>query len=184
MSWIRAHWRAGRVVGGVLLLVAIIGPWAYEADGKPPVEWCRAPDFVLNGYCVGLTSGATIISFLAMLLWEACVGLVTGVDVIGASGPGAFYRGFLLLTLPVLLLLPLLTTLLLMRAKVSSRQRILHLVVLGLAAGASLVLVAFEPDLLSGRFWGLWLYCGLTIGLLMWEGIALATERRRVASAY
>ena len=50
--------------------------------------------------------------------------------------------------------------------------------VLGLAAGASVLIAMLQPAAASGRFWGLWLYLGLMAGMLILEGSALAAGRK------
>jgi len=59
LSWINEHKSVGRVAVLMLLLVAMMGPWTYTADGVPLAEWCRDPNILLeNGRCVRLMSGA------------------------------------------------------------------------------------------------------------------------------
>ena len=157
MSWINEHKNVGRVAVLMLLLVAMMGPWTYTADGVGPVEWCRDPNILLeNGRCVGLVTGATV--------------LVDRVrEFLGVS----LFTMFLFL-----LVLPFFTTLLLVLGRDSRRLRIFHLMAWGLAAGLSLLPIMFESALRSGRFWGIWLYIGLAASTLILEVLALAAGRR------
>jgi hypothetical protein len=76
MSWINEHKKVGRVAVLMLLLVSLIGPWTYTADGVPPAEWCRDPNILLeNGRCVRLVSGATVLTFMPRAFLWMSVGL-------------------------------------------------------------------------------------------------------------
>jgi hypothetical protein len=83
MSWINEHKNVGRVAVLVLFLVAIMSPWTYTSDGVPPPEWCRDPFILLeNDRCVGLVSGAEVLTFMAGAFLSMSVGLVTGATVL------------------------------------------------------------------------------------------------------
>ena len=178
MSWIDEHKNVGRVAVLMLLLVAMMGPWTYSSDGVPPAEWCRAPLILLeNDRCVRLVSGATVLTFMVGAFLSMSVGLVTGATVLPDRA-----REFLgvsrFMMFLCLLMLPFITTLLLIRGRDSGRWRAFHLVAWGLAAVLSLLPVAFDPVLRSGRFWGLWLYAGLAASALILEVLALVAGRR------
>ena len=161
----------------VLLLVAIMGPWTYTLDGVPPPEWCHAPLFLLgNGHCAGLVSGATIITFWNGAFFNINVGLVTGVTAFPERAR-EFLGINLFMMLLFLLILPFFTTLLLTWRRDSKRLRIFHLTAWGLAAILSWLLVASQPILRSGRFWGIWLYIGVTASALTLEVFALVSGR-------
>ena len=178
MSWINEHKNVGRVAVLMLLLVAMMGPWTYTADGVGPVEWCRDPNILLeNGRCVRLVSGATILTFMAGAFLSMSVGLVTGATVL-ADRAREFLGVSLFTMLLFLLVLPFFTTLLLVLGRDSRRLRIFHLMAWGLAAGLSLLPIMFESALRSGRFWGIWLYIGLAASTLILEVLALAAGRR------
>ncbi len=178
MSWINEHKNVGRVAVLMLLLVAMMGPWTYTADGVPPAEWCRDPNILLeNGRCVRLVSGATVLTFMAGAFLSMSAGLVTGATVL-ADRAREFLGVFLFMMLLFLLVLPFFTTLLLVRGRDSRRLRVFHLMAWGLAAVLSLLPLVSESGLRSGRFWGIWLYIGLAASTLTLEVLALVAGRR------
>ena len=162
----------------MLLLVAMMGPWTYTADGVGPVEWCRDPNILLeNGRCVRLVSGATVLTFMAGAFLSLSVGLVTGATVLADRAREVL--GVSLFTMLLfLLVLPFFTTLLLVLGRDSRRLRVFHLMAWGLATGLSLLAPVFESALRSGRFWGIWLYIGLAASTLILEVLALAAGKR------
>jgi hypothetical protein len=178
MSWINKHKRVWRVAVLVLLLVAIMGPWTYTSDGVPPAAWCANPNILLeNGSCVGLVSGAEVITFMTGAFLSMSVGLVTGATVL--PDRAREYLGvFLFMTLLLLLLLPFFTTLLLIWGRDSRRLRIFHLMAWGLAAVLSLLPVVSGLVLRLDQSWGIWLYIGSAVSALILEVLALVTGRR------
>ena len=164
----------------MLLLVAIMGPWTYTADGVGPAEWCRDPNILLeNGRCVRLVSGATVFTFMAGAFLSMSVGLVTGATVF-ADRAREFLGVSLFMTLLFLLVLPFFTTLLLVWGRDSRRLRAFHLMAWGLAAVSSLLLLLLVPEsrLCLGWFWGIWLYIGSAASTLILEVLALVAGRR------
>ena len=182
MSWINEHKNVGRVAVLMLLLVAMMGPWTYTADGVGPVEWCRDPHILLeNGRCVRPVSGATVFTFMAGAFLSMSVGLVTGATVF-ADRAREFLGVSLFMTLLFLLVLPFFTTLLLVWGRDSRRLRVFHLMAWELAAVLSLLLLLLllvsESGPCLGRFWGIWLYSGSAASTLILEVLALAAGRR------
>jgi hypothetical protein len=161
-----------------LFLVAIMGPWTYTSDGVPPPEWCRDPFILLeNDRCVGLVSGAEVLTFMAGAFLSMSVGLVTGATVL-PDRAREFLGVFLFMLLLFLLLLPFFTTLLLIWGRASRRLRVFHLMVWELAAVLSLLLVVSQSALRPARLWGIWLYIGLAASALILEALALMAGRR------
>ena len=178
MAWIGEHKNVGRWAVLVLLLLAMIGPWAYSADGAPPAEWCHEPFILLeNDRCVGLMSGATILTYVAVGFLGMCVGLVTGGTVLAGRA-----REFLFILSLLLLVLPFISTLLRILDRGRWRQRAFHAVAWGMACLSTLQFVVFSLSHLRvatwrHQLWGLWLYIGLAAGALIVEVLALATWR-------
>jgi hypothetical protein len=163
------------------LLVAIMGPWFYSADGAPPAEWCRAPNFLLeNGRCVGLVSGTTVLTFMTWAFVALGAELVTGAPVFPERAR-EFLAVFLFVVSICLLILPFLSTLFLIRRGDSIRLRVFHVIAWGFAATLSLLPVILDSVLRSGRFWGIWLYIASAVSMLMLEILALATDVRHVS---
>jgi len=177
--WINEHKNVGRVAVLMLLLVAIMGPWTYTADGVPPAGmWCLDPNILLeNGRCVRLVSGATFFIFMPVAFLSMSVGLVTGATVL-PDRAGEFLRVSLFTMLLFLLVLPFFSTLLLIRGGDSRRLRVFHVMAWGLAAVLSLLPVVFESVLRSGQLWGNWLYVALAASMLALEMFALAAGSR------
>jgi hypothetical protein len=174
MSWISEHKSVGRVAVLVLLLVATMGPWAYSADGAPPVESCHAPFILLeNRRCVGLVSGATILTFTAAAFLNMGVGLVTGkMALVGRAGE------FLLTLCTLLLVLPFFSTLLRILDGDRRRLRGLHVIAWGLAIPSALPLVVSGLSELYPALWGMWLYIALAAVVLTMEVLTLVVGRR------
>jgi hypothetical protein len=180
MSWINEHDNIGRVTVLVLLLVAIMGPWTYSPDGAPPAEWCREPFILLEkDRCVGLVSGATVIIFMTRALFSLSAGLLMGATVLPDRARELFGT-FLFVVLLFLLVLPVFTTLLLIRRAGSRRLRPFHLAALGVATVLSVLPVLFDSALHSGRFWGIWLYIGVAASVLILEVRALVAGSRPI----
>lgn len=166
MIWVSEHKGVGRGAVVVLLLLAIIGPWFYTLDGVPPPEWCKAPLFLLkNGRCAGLVSGTFVIALVSgafiNINWE----LVTGTTVLPARARELF-GVYLFMLYVILIILPLCTTAVLAWLKGSRRWQRFHLAACGSATIMSCLPTLLEPELRSGRFWGMWLYIGVLISVL------------------
>jgi hypothetical protein len=155
-----------------------MGPWTYTSDGVPPAAWCANPNILLeNGSCVGLVSGAEVITFMTGAFLSMSVGLVTGATVL-PDRTREYLSVFLFMILLLLLLLPFFTALFLIWGRDSRRLRIVHLIALGLAAVLSLLPVVSGVVLRSDRSWGIWLYIGSAVSALILEVLALVTGRR------
>ena len=178
MSWINEHKNVGRVAVLILLLVAIMGPWAYTSDGVPPAAWCRDPNILLeNGHCVRLVSGATVLTFMTGAFLSMGVELVMGATVF-ADRAGESLCVFLFMMLLFLLMLPFFSTLLLIWGGDSRRLRVFHVMAWGLAAVLSLLLAMSASVLMPGPLWGIWLYIGLAASALALELPALVAGSR------
>jgi hypothetical protein len=169
MSWLNEHKNVGRVAVLLLLLVAFFGPWTHTSDGVPPAEWCSDPNILLeNGRCVRLVSGWTVLNFMAF----AFFGL--GAQLVSGRMGFEILREFLFVLILFLLVLPIVSSSILIRSGNGRRMRVFQVIAWGLAAVPVLLLVASGW---SGRaeLWGLWLYTGIATGALVLE---LAARRR------
>jgi hypothetical protein len=181
MLWIRKHKNLARVAALIALLVAIAGPWFYSADGAPPAEWCRAPNFLMeNGRCMGLVSGATVLTFMALAFVSVIAGLATGATAF-PDRAREFLAVILFVASICLVLLPFLSTLFLIRRGESFHLRVFHVIAWGFAAILSSLPVILDSALRSGRFWGIWLCIGLAVTMLVLEILALGADTHRVA---
>ena len=150
----------------IMLFVALIGPWTFERINVPAKYPCTAPFIRLEGdFCGEPMSGIWILSFMIFGMVSSSMGL--------ASGRIVFIdwaRQFLFSSFLFLLILPFFTTILLIGGKDSRRLRIIHLIAWGMAIGIVL-LIAFSS--FSGPrwelLWGIWLFIGLTVSILVLE---------------
>ncbi len=175
MAGISQHKNWVRMLVFVLLLIAILGPWAYEGDGVPPPEFCHPPFLLLeNGNCVGRMSGAFVLSFSTLAIPELISQLLSGELVLSERG-----REFLII-LPVLLLvlLPVTSTLLRVRSPNRRFYQIFSVITWGLAVGLGLLIAAIAEVFHPAHLWGLWLYIGLAGAMLAWELYNLIESRR------
>ena len=174
MSWPSEHKRGWRLVILGLLLIAFVGPWAFDLINVPSEYSCSAPFIRLRGdYCGTPLSGLGILPALVGEFINIVVGLVTGAMVITDLG-----RRFLFILSALLLFLPFFSTLLLILPGNRQRQQIIHLVVWGLATVSSLWWLLLSPaEWLPSQLWGLWLYIGLAPSMLIVEVVLMAKGR-------
>jgi hypothetical protein len=180
MSWINKHQRVWRVVILVLLLIAMLGPWAFDLINVPS-EFSCSPNVRLEGdFCGMPLSGIGVFS-----------GMVGGLINLGvrlATGATAFTdvpRELLFSLLLLLLVAPFFSTLPLILGGDRRRWRVFHVVAWGLAVGIGLLLGLAGSSRLSWVFsrlfwvlWGIWLYIGLAGSALILEVLVLVAGRR------
>jgi hypothetical protein len=170
---------ASRAIVWVLLIVAVLGPWAYTADGAPPAAWCDEPHVLLeNGRCVGPVSGAAMLWTMAAGAIQMGVGLLTGATVLaGRMREFLWVSGFVALSCA--LVSPLVTTLLLAWRKEDRVVRGCHLAAWIWAAGLSLLwLLLAIPAELRAALWGTGLHFTLSVVTLVLELVMLLTDRK------
>jgi len=157
--------RTWRAIILILLLIAMIGPWTYERVYVPPPEPCAAPNVQVEGdlYC-GIPF-SILWEFFGLIRWEGAAALLTG--KIGFSRWAAQF-------LPLLLILPIFTTLGLISRKQGSRWQVLNVLAWALAA------LAGAAYLHRGYFrpypapWGNLLYVGVALAALVLELLLLS----------
>jgi len=136
----------------VLLPVAIMGPWVFDRISVPS-EYACTPNVRLEGDFCGIPMPGIWILF-----------------VFGSFSP--------LLPLPIVL--PFISTLLLIWSGERRRWQVFHVIAWGLAAIFSgALLVMSRRSGLDAALWGVWLYVGLAASALMLEVLMLALGRRR-----
>jgi len=171
MSWINKHKRVWRVAILVLLLVALMGPWAFDLIDVPSEYPCSAPFIRLEGYFCGMPlSGVGAYSWMVTASEGLLRGAVSLVD---------WVRGFLDGLLWSLFLLPFISTLLLILRGDRQRRQVFNVAAWGLATGIGLLLIGMSiyPKLFW-VLWGIWLYIGLAASALILEVLTLAAGRR------
>jgi hypothetical protein len=171
MSWIINHARAWRIAALFLMMAAFLGPWVFEHISVPAQFTCNSPFIRLEGdFCGAPLSGMWVLFALGGEIIVTVASLVTG----AVSG-----RMLLIPLYAFTLLLPLISTLLMLFWGNRRRLQIFQIVVLGLAGGLMLWwLVMSAPEPYASRLWGPRLYAGVLLLLLILEGITFASRRR------
>jgi hypothetical protein len=173
--------RLWRVVFLVLLVVALSGPWFFDRIHVPSQYACSAPHVRLDEYFCG-----TPLTFVWLLgeLTRTMISLVRGA-LSGWAPPVPLISVAIPSLLVTLLVMPLVSSWLLIVRSDQRRWRRFHLVTLALAAAAVALALAMTGlaaglDGLAGGFrvlWGLWLYIIVIAGMLLWE--VLVSKRRQ-----
>jgi hypothetical protein len=178
MEWIIQHKGSLRGAALILLLVAMVGPWFFSSDGKPPAEWCHKPNILLgNGSCVSLVSGVEIYSFTI----SGSLSLIKQLVTVAITGRIREYIiMFLLDGLLLLLVQPIFSTLLLRYGEDRPRRRIYNRIawVLAVVVAGILIGVSYRFSGLGVELWGVWLYFGVGAGMLVVEFLLLVSMRR------
>ena len=174
MSWINEHKNVGRVAVLMLLLVAMMGPWAFDLINVPAEYPCSAPNIRLDDdFCGTPLPGIWFFRWMVNGFVYASAGLVTG-----AMGFVEWTRVFLFSLLLFLLVLPFFSTLLLILRRDRRRRQVFNVVAWGLAAGIGLLIGLSRYPKLYWALWGIWLYIGLAASALILEVLALVAGRR------
>jgi hypothetical protein len=174
MDWFHKNKRRWRIAFLILLTLAVSGPWAFDLIHVPSQYACSPPHVRLNGdFCgipISVIGNFTIILF--PIIGSVGAGLFTG-----KVGLGTLLTAFFL---PLLPLLPFLTTLFLILGKDRQQRHIFQLAALGLVAAFSLFygLGSILRPHSALRVWGLWLYLSLTISMLFLELLVFKLNRR------
>lgn len=174
MSWITEHARVWRIAALVLLLVAKVGPFAYDLINVPAEYPCSAPFVRLEGdFCGVPMSGAYMLFALVGESVRIVSGLVTGGLLLAETS-----RQLLILLIGCLLLLPAFSTLLMILKGDRRWLQIFHMTVLCLAGGLMLWAFSAESGLRTIQLWGPWLYVASVMVLLILEIIVFAFKSR------
>ena len=178
MSWINKHKRIWRAAILLLLLFALMGPWAFDRINVPAEYACSPPFIRLEGdFCGMPLSGMRVFLWMVGGIMSMVVGFVTGATIL-AGRVGEFLGMFLYLMLLILLFLPFISTLRLMRGGDLRRSQVYHVAVWGLATVFSgLILVTSGLSRLHWAIWGLWFYLGVAASALILESLVLITGR-------
>jgi len=177
MLWIQEHKTGWRVAILALLLAAIMGHWIFDRINVPSEYPCSAPFIRLEGdFCGQPMPGIWILLWVAAPIFEV-IGLVTGATVLADFGR-VFLNRLLVGLVPLMLVLPYFSTLLLILRRDRPRLQVFHIVVWGLAAGAGLLFGIQSLPRLYWVLWGTWLYIGLAVTALILELLVFVVGRR------
>jgi hypothetical protein len=167
MSDLYANRNIIRVAILALLIVSLLGPWAYDLIHVPAEFPCEYPVVRLYGDFCGMPM-SWVSGFLLFagdffsILWALVSGTFTG--------RGRELLGVVLLALPIL---PLFSTLFLLRKKDSPRLRRLHLIALGLGCVFPLFILFSQQKVNILLLWGPWLYLIVAVGMFILDFILL-----------
>ncbi len=167
--WIIEHKHVWRAVVLGLLLLAIIGPWAFDRINVPAQYTCSAPFIRLEGdFCGEPLAGIFIFSWVLLGFIQMVAYLVAGGPFLPERAREMFFSLF-----PLLLVLPLITTLRIILGETRRRWQVIHIIALALAAGPTLLLVVASFSSLRWELWGIWLYIGVATSALLLEVFTL-----------
>jgi len=176
MNWLKSHKRIWRTAVLTLLMLALLGPWAFDLLSVPAENACQPPTVRIDSrFCGDPMSGLTAVFSMLPQGFAFLSALVTG--TLNAARPGNEWLT-LLFWLPLLVLLSL--ALLVVWPKLRGWLAF-HLAFLALTAVAAGVYMSFIPADRIGMVWGLWLFLAATLAALALElsslpGRALGTQ--------
>jgi hypothetical protein len=164
-------WRAAALI---LLVIAILGPWAYERLHVPAQYDCAGPSVRLEGDFCGLPF--SLLKGLAML-FVSLLGILSG-DI-------AISRDPLILTLalmPLVLIMPMFTNLYLLWRNQQVRWQVFNVTAWGLAAITAGVFLSLSGLRLAAPPWGVLLYIVVALSVLALELLSPIMSRRAIQS--
>lgn len=172
MEWVAERRRLLPAAEFVLIVIAFLGPWAYEQIHVPAEFACSPPNIRLEGdFCGTPFSGVQMITYLAQTFRGLPGALVRG-EAWALSGG---IREVALAAFPLALALPLFTILGRIVWSHSRVWRAINLVAWALgfaAAGAFAVLGWLSDAWTPTQVWGLWLYFLLAMVVLIIEVVS------------
>jgi len=153
-------------------MITLIGPWTFDRIWMPTEYICSFPNIRLDENFCGLPQ-----SGVWLLTWaiDSFISLATGF-VMGQSRSSGIAREivfFLLLLFPAL---PFFTTLILIQRE--NRHLKFHVLAWVLAIGVGLWLSHVSSPWTHPALWGVWLYIGLGVCVLVLERLAFAVSRK------
>lgn len=171
MLWTNENRRSWRTAFLVLLVIALSGPWFFGDRIHVPSPYsCSWPYIRLDEFLCA--EGRSFMLFLIVAISHfinIATRLATGAMVLPQEWRA--FPWFMLLIIPAVLL-PFVTTLNLILGGEYPRRRILHMVVLALAAGMSLIFALLGFFTTALALWGIWFFIGLTAAMLLLEALA------------
>lgn len=170
MSTLIENKRTWRIAALILLVIAMLGPWAYDLINVPGLYSCDGPYVRLEGDFCGLpisllmALGALFGSLLGILSGDIAIGQVTHM-------------------LPLMLLvfiMPTVTNLYLLRHNEQARWQAFNVTACGLAAIAASIYLGLSSLRPHAPPWGVLLYVAVALGVLALELLSLILSRRAV----
>ncbi len=173
MNWLKSHKRIWRTAILAVLIVAVLGPWAFDLLSVPAENACQPPTVRIDSQFCGIpVSGLTAVFNTVPQGFAFLSALVTG-NLNAARLGNAWLT--LLFWLPLLALLSL--VLLVIWPKLRG-WLVFHLAILALTAVAAAVYTSFIPADRIGIVWGLWLFLAASLAALALELSSLAGKQK------
>ncbi len=172
MSFIKEHQREIRLSISVLLVISFFGPWFFDALYIPPENPC--PVRLSEDLCGTPVPGLWLIASGLGILVGFIRDLARGTEL-GLLQFKNFLAGFLILW-PIL---PLLSTLNLVRSGESRIKLIFHWIACLVALGVSLFIGVQMPSFRFWLLWGVWLYSVAIAVMLALELLVPVVSRAR-----
>ena len=165
MAWVSKHQTLWRAVILLLLLAALIRPWAFDQINVPAEYPCTAPNIRLEGDYCGLALPGILITFWIVAGFFITVG--------GQNSLVAFLYSLL----AVLIVLPFFSTLFFIFRKKHHRQHVIQVAVWSLAVSVGLLWGISSYPSFYWQLWGIWFYVAVAASGLALEAIALMVAR-------
>lgn len=173
MNWLKSHKRIWRTAILALLILALLGPWAFDLLSVPAEFACQPPNVRIDSrFCGYPMSGLTAVLSTIPPGFALISELVAG--TLNVAHPGNAWL-MLLFWLPLLVLLSL--AMLVIWPKLRGWLAF-HLVFLALTAVAAGVYMAFIPADRIGLVWGLWLFLAAALAALGLEVSSLPGRQK------
>ena len=166
-----------RIIIPILLLTGIIGPWWFDSISIPAQYACKPPIVRLDDDLCGVpTSGTFILLLVGSLIFQVSRDILTGNMSLDPTG---LWQFSLFILFAIFLILPFVSTCLLIFKRERKSLHWLQIAALGIAGGITIYRVLTEyPLQISWVLWGIWLYAGVAVAGLVIEVLSLAISRK------
>jgi hypothetical protein len=170
MPWIQANTQNWRKVILVLLVLAVLGPWAFDKTNVPAQYACGPPSIRLEGdFCGHPTSGIQILFWMIEWFFAFIIRLISGkIDFVQEGFNFWIVYNSLIL---ILLILPIINIVVMIFRGTQPRLQKFHLVVCGLNLVLALIIGLSSFPNIYFVLWGIWLYILSLISILILEGV-------------
>jgi len=160
--WFVKHKNILRGMILLLLIISLVGPWAFDKINVPAKYTCSAPNVRLYGDFCGLPmSGIQIFGWFFGGIFYIFLEIIRGTFA-GRSRE-------LIIVIYILPLIPFFTILLSIWKKETRQLRKINLVAWILAFLSTLTLFILQINHQAIRLWGLWLYIVVTVSMIIIE---------------
>lgn len=173
MSFLMENKTLWRGVILLLIIVSMLGPWAYDRIHVPAEYPCSPPNIRLYGdFCGMPMSWFSGFLLFAGDFFHILRQLITG----SFTGRGRELLALVFLILPIL---PLFSSLLLLKRKDPSRLLGFHLIAWGLGCIFPVFILVFQPNVSTLLLWGPWLYILVAICAVIAETVVIKSNTGR-----